>query len=131
MGTMRPRHADVLASTGFDGEVDEFRWVLAEVKAELYPDVTDEELSYTRDEAAEFCKEVRSRLKAPKLTRVSILRRLVSLRNHGWAKKREAAVNAQPRSHSEWTRFGAKRTPETSVPTLITVDAVASGLKME
>lgn len=89
---MRPRHADTLKAMGFEGEVDTFRSTLAAVKSELYPEMTDEELSYTRDEAAEFCKEVRARLKAPKLTRVFILRGLVSLRKHGWAKKRQAAT---------------------------------------
>ena len=85
------RHAETLRSMGFNGEVEEFRSTLAAVKAELFPDVTDEELAFTRDEAAEFCKEVRARLKAPKLTRVFLLRGLVSLRKQGWAKKREAA----------------------------------------
>ena len=79
---MRPRHADVLKDSGFAGSLEEFRATLAEVKAEAYPDVTDEELIYTRDEAGTYCALVRKRLSAPRLTRPFILRSLVGLRKH-------------------------------------------------
>jgi hypothetical protein len=36
---MRPRYADTLKAIGFEGEVYEFRLGLADVKAELFPDV--------------------------------------------------------------------------------------------
>lgn len=76
---------------GVHRRLDEFRRVLADVKAELYPDVTDETLTYTRDEAGAYCAELRKRLNAPRLSRVFILKALISLRRHGW-KRKEAAV---------------------------------------
>lgn len=79
---MKPRHADVLKEMGCNVELEVFRRTLAEVKAELFPDMTDEELSYTRDQASDFCAEVKKRVGAPKLTRVFILRSLVGLRKH-------------------------------------------------
>ena len=79
---MRPRHADVLKELGFAGTVGEFRAALAEVKAEAYPGMTDEELCFTRDEAGTYCGLVRKRLAAPRLTRPFILRSLVGLRKH-------------------------------------------------
>jgi hypothetical protein len=81
------KNADVLRSMGYAGEVNEFRRTLAAVKAEMFPDLTDESLCFTRDEASAYCAEVKRRLGAPKLTRVFILKALVSLRKHGWAKK--------------------------------------------
>src|SRR3954469_138940 len=66
--TMRPRIADTLKEMGYSGDVTEFRRALAEVKAESYPEFTDEELIYTRDEAGTFCAQVRKRLGAPRLT---------------------------------------------------------------
>lgn len=81
------RHADTLKVLGYEGELDDFRRTLAAVKAELFPELTDELLCFTRDEASAYCAEVKRRLGAPKLTRVFILKALVSLRKHGWAKK--------------------------------------------
>jgi hypothetical protein len=69
--------------------VDEFRRVLAEVKAETYPDMTDEDLTYTRDEAGNYCAQVRKRLNAPRLSRVFILRALVGLRKHRKIRRKE------------------------------------------
>ena len=57
-----PRHADTLKELGFAGSVEEFRAALVEIKAEAFPDMTDEELTYTRDEAGNFCSQVRKRL---------------------------------------------------------------------
>ena len=48
-------------------------------------------LTYTRDEAAEFCRLVKQRLGAPRLTRPFILRSLVGLRKNGGAKKKAVA----------------------------------------
>lgn len=79
---MKPRHANVLKEMGCTVKLDVFRRTLAEVKAELFPEMTDEELCYTRDEAGTFCSIVRKRLEAPRLTRPFILRSLVGLRKH-------------------------------------------------
>jgi hypothetical protein len=51
----KTRHADALKAMGFAAEIDDFRRALAEVKAERFPDLTDEELCFTRDEAGEDC----------------------------------------------------------------------------
>lgn len=90
----RPRHAETLKAMGYDGDVDDFRRTLAAVKADLYPEMTDEMLCFTRDEAAEYCSEVRKRLKAPRLTRVFLLKGLVSLRKQGWARKARKLATA-------------------------------------
>ncbi|MGP0068283.1 MAG: hypothetical protein ACLQGP_32390 [Isosphaeraceae bacterium] len=67
---------------GCTADLETFRRTLAEVKAELFPEMTDEELCYTRDQASDYCAEVKKRVAAPKLTRVFILRSLVGLRKH-------------------------------------------------
>jgi hypothetical protein len=79
---MRPRHTDVLKRLGCTIKLETFRRTLAEVKAKMFPEMTDEELCYTRDQASDFCAEVKNRVTAPKLTRVFILRSLVGLRKH-------------------------------------------------
>lgn len=63
--------------------VDDFHTALAEVKAKRFGEWSINELTYTRDEAAEFCQLVRKRLGTPKLTRVFILRSLVGMRKAG------------------------------------------------
>ena len=88
---MRPRHADILKDFGCEASVEEFRTALAEIKAEHFPQFTDEELTYTRDEAGTFCSLVRKRLNAPRLTRPFILRSLVGLRKQ---RGRRAAINS-------------------------------------
>jgi hypothetical protein len=81
---MRPQgHAEVLKGMGFTGTLDEFRAALVAVKGESFPTWSIDELTYTRDEAADFCRLVRERLGAPRLTRVFILRALVGLRKNG------------------------------------------------
>jgi len=80
---MRPRHADTLKSMGFEGSVEVFRAALAGIKAEHFADITDEELTYGKESSARFCVLVRSRLGAPRLGRVFLLRSLVGLRKHG------------------------------------------------
>lgn len=86
---MRPRIADTLKSFGCTASVEEFRSAVAAVKAELYADWTDEGLIVTRDEAGQFCAEVRKRLGAPRLTRPFILTALIGLRKN---KSKQAAV---------------------------------------
>jgi hypothetical protein len=85
---MKPRVANTLKEFGCEASVEEFRTALAEVKAEHYPDMTDEELIFTRDEAGTYCSLVRKRLSAPRLTRPFILRNLIAIRKH---RKREKA----------------------------------------
>jgi hypothetical protein len=80
----QPRHADVLKEMGFAGDLETFRAALAEVKAEAFPDVTDEELIFGRNSSANYCVLVRKRLNAPRLERAFILKALISLRKHGW-----------------------------------------------
>jgi hypothetical protein len=57
------------------------------VKADLYPDLTDESLCFGKESSAKFCAEVRERLNAPRLGRVFILKALISLRKHGWKRQ--------------------------------------------
>lgn len=91
---MKPRHANVLRELGCTVELDVFRRTLADVKAELFPDMTDEELCYTRDQASDYCAEVKKRVGAPKLTRVFILRSLVGLRKHRKRRSVHASTDA-------------------------------------
>lgn len=74
---MRPRHADVLKGMGFQGSVDEFRAALAEVKAESFPSITDEEILIGKESSSKIYVQVRKRLDAPRLTRAFILRSLI------------------------------------------------------
>jgi hypothetical protein len=71
---MKPRIADTLKSLGYEGAVEDFRADLIEVKAEHFAEWSIDELVITRDEAAEFCRLVKKRLAAPRLTRPFILR---------------------------------------------------------
>ncbi|OJW21136.1 MAG: hypothetical protein BGO49_24285 [Planctomycetales bacterium 71-10] len=84
---MKPRHADLLRDMGCTADLETFRRTLAEVKGELFPDLTDENLAFSRDQAGDYCSEVKKRLAAPKLTRVFILKALVGLRKN---RKRKA-----------------------------------------
>lgn len=61
---MRPRHADILKSFGCEARVEELREALTTVKAEMFPDWSDEALIVTRDEAANYCQAVKKRLDA-------------------------------------------------------------------
>ena len=79
---MRPRIADQLREMGCEATAEEFRRVLADTKAELFPDLTDEHLAFTRHEAERYCKEVRARVACQKLPRVFILTQLVGLRKN-------------------------------------------------
>ena len=49
---MKPRRADVLSGMGCTVELEVFRRTVAEVKAELLPEMADEELCCTRDVTA-------------------------------------------------------------------------------
>ena len=84
---MRPRHADVLKEPGYEGSVEEFRGALAAVKAEAYPDTTDEEVIIGKESSSRYCALVRKRLDAPRLTRAFILRSLIGLRKNGRARR--------------------------------------------
>ncbi len=84
---MRPRHADTLKSFGCEASVEEFRQTLADVKAEMFPDWSDEALIVTRDEAAAFCQAVKKQLGSPRLTRPFILTALIGVRK---ARKRRS-----------------------------------------
>lgn len=81
------RHADVLKESGYSGDLETFRTTLADVKAELFPNLTDEILCFGKESSAKFCAEVRERLAAPRLGRVFILKGLISLRKHGWRRQ--------------------------------------------
>ncbi len=84
---MRPRHADTLKSFGCEASVEGFRQTLADVKAEMFPDWSDEALIVTRDEAAAFCQAVKKKLGSPRLTRPFILTALIGVRK---ARKRRS-----------------------------------------
>ncbi|QDV34885.1 hypothetical protein [Tautonia plasticadhaerens] len=92
---MKKRVAEQLAEMGYTGTVEEFRRVLAEVKREKYADWTDENLAFTRHQADDYCSEVRKRLSAPKLSRVAILKGLVSLRKNP-VKPKPVVAQEQP-----------------------------------
>lgn len=47
-----PRHADVLRESVYGGDVETFRRALAEIKGELYPDITDEILCFGKETSA-------------------------------------------------------------------------------
>lgn len=79
---MAVRQSSVLKEHGFKGSQVDFRRTLAEVKAACYPDLSDEELSYTRDEADAYCVEIRRRTGMPTLQRTFILRSLIGVRKH-------------------------------------------------
>lgn len=79
---MKKRVAESLKEMGCAASVEQFRRELAEVKAERFAEWSVDELCFTRDEAADFCKLVRERVRAPRLTRVFILRSLVGLRKN-------------------------------------------------
>lgn len=71
-----------LQQYGCDLSAPEFRDLLADIKAGMFPSWTDETLSYTRDEADEFCEVVRRRANCPSLPRVFILGSLNGIRKH-------------------------------------------------
>lgn len=80
---MKTRVSDSLKNYGFTGTVEEFRKALAEAKAEHFPAWSIDELIFTRDKAAEYCRAVKGKLAAPRLTRRFILRALTGLRKNG------------------------------------------------
>ena len=77
---MKTRTLDTLASLGYVGSIEDFRTALLETKAELFRELSVDELIYTRDQAGDYCTAIRKRVGAPKLTRVVILRALVNVR---------------------------------------------------
>lgn len=79
---MKPRHSDVLKEQGYEGQLETFREVLAAVKAESFPDISDEDLIIGKDSSASYCLQVRKRLNAPRLTRAIILKGLIGLRKN-------------------------------------------------
>ena len=62
---MKPRVANTLKEFGCEASVEDFRQALADVKAELFPDWSDEALIVTRDEAAAYCQAVKKKLAHP------------------------------------------------------------------
>ena len=91
---MRPRVKDQLAEFGCTATADEFRTALIEAKNEAFPDWGIEDLTYTKNQAADYCALVRRKLNAPKLPRVFILRNLVSCRKNGLLKPRPVSAGA-------------------------------------
>jgi hypothetical protein len=79
---MAVRQSIALRDYGFTGSVADYRRILVEVKDAHFPDISDEELTYMRDEADAYCDEVRKRAGIPSLTRPFILRSLVGVRKH-------------------------------------------------
>ena len=84
---MKPRVRDQLDEFGCIASVEEFRTVLATLKRELYPDLTDEDLAFSRHDAENYCKQVRARVGGNRLPRVFILRQMVNLRKNGKKQK--------------------------------------------
>jgi hypothetical protein len=67
---------------GFEGTQADFHRTLIEVKDARFPSFTDEELTYTRDEADPYCAAVRQKLGLADLPRPFILRSLVGIRKN-------------------------------------------------
>ena len=99
---MKPRHADVLKESGCEATVEQFRDTLIAVKAEKYPNLTDEDLAFTKNEATAYCAEVNRRL-GSRLGRVFILKCLVGVR---MARKRRPGQKA-----TETSEGGVARLP--------------------
>lgn len=66
---------------GSDLSAADFRDILIDAKEDLFPSWTDEDLSYTRDEADQYCDLVRRRTGTP-FPRQFILRQLNNVRKH-------------------------------------------------
>jgi hypothetical protein len=79
---MAVRQSVVLREQGCRASVADFRRVLAEIKSAHFPDLSDEELTYTREEADTYCDLVRRRIGAEEMSRPFILRSLIGLRKH-------------------------------------------------
>jgi hypothetical protein len=79
---MAIKHATILKQHGFEGNPSDFRRALTEIKDAHYPNMTDEELTYTRDEADVYCTAVRQRTGLAALPRPFILRSLIGVRKH-------------------------------------------------
>ena len=58
---MKTRTIDTLQAMGYIGDLATFRNILIEVKRELFPELTDEDLAFSRHQAEEYCLEVRKR----------------------------------------------------------------------
>ena len=50
-----PRHAEVLRESGYRGDLESFRKTLAEIKSDLYPNLTDEILCFGKETSARYC----------------------------------------------------------------------------
>lgn len=79
---MKPRVSDTLKRMGCSVGVEDLRAALKAVKDEHFAGWSVDELCFTRDEAAKFCRLVKQRLGAPRLTRPFLLRALVGLRKN-------------------------------------------------
>lgn len=64
---MKPRVSAQLAEFGCTATVEEFRSVLVSLGGELYPDLTDEDLAFSRHEAENYCKQVRAKVGGSRL----------------------------------------------------------------
>lgn len=92
---MKPRIKDRLEDFGYAGTAADFRAALIAVKAEHYGAWDIEELTHTKNQAADCCALVRKRLDCPKLPHVFILRNLVNCRKNGLlARKRSVSAGA-------------------------------------
>jgi hypothetical protein len=79
---MAVRQSVALRDFGFEGSVADYRRILSDVKKGMYPNMTDEDLTYTRDEADAYCDAVRERMGIQSLPRTFILRSLINVRKH-------------------------------------------------
>lgn len=79
---MAVRQDSVLKQHGWAGSLVEYRAILERIKDAEFLAFTDEELTYTRDEADAFCDRVRREAELPGLPRTFILRSLIGMRKH-------------------------------------------------
>lgn len=93
---MKLRVKDQLADFGCTTDIQEFRTVLGALKHELYPDLTDEDLAFSRHEVENYCKQVREKVGGSRLPRVFTLKQLCNLRKIGKKGKMERAAGVEP-----------------------------------
>ena len=91
---MRPRVKKQLAEFGCTATIEDLRAALIAAKDEGFPDLTDEDLAFSRHEAEDYCKRVRTSVGGNRLPRVFILKNLVSLRKNGHLKRMPKSMSS-------------------------------------
>jgi hypothetical protein len=64
----------LVQESGCEATVEQFREAQIAVKTGKYPNLTDEDLAFAKNQAGDYCVEVNRRLGGTKLSRVFILK---------------------------------------------------------